>query len=344
MKTPWLLLLAVLGLGCSGRPRTPVVVYSPHGKEMLVEFEKSYEEKFPDQDVQWLDMGSQDVYDRIRTERSNPQADVWWGAPSIVFARAERESLLERYLPSWEGAVPSDARSRGGCWYGTFLTPEVIMYNSRILSDSTAPADWDDLLLPQWRDKIIIRSPLASGTMRIIFSALLQRENERTGDPGAGFRWLARLDANTRTYAADPTQLYLKIAREEGLVTLWDLPDVIIQVRKNGYPFGYRIPSSGTPVITDGIAIVRGSKHPKEARQFYEFVTSRESMIRQATAFGRIPARYDIPADQLPEWIARLRLTPMSVNWNAIEEHEREWMHVWDEKVKGSGRTGGGSP
>jgi iron(III) transport system substrate-binding protein len=173
--------------------------------------------------------------------------------------------------------------------------------------------------------------------MRIIYSAIIQREIKRTGDEDAGFRWLLKLDANTKTYAADPTQLYLKIAREEGLVTLWNLPDIILQARINGYPFGYVIPRSGTPLITDCIAIVRGTRHPEEAARFYEFVTSRESMVQQAMKFARIPTRSDIPVRELPEWISTLHLTGMEIDWTALETDEKDWMKKWDEEIKGSG-------
>jgi len=327
-------------VGCSGPQKTPVVVYSPHGKEMLTAFERDYESLYPDEDVQWLDMGSQDVLDRIRTEKENPQADVWWGAPMTAFMKAEQEGLLERYVPSWDSAVAPDFKSREAFWYGTFVTPEVIMYNSTRIAPGAAPKDWDDLLEPAWKDKIIIRSPLASGTMRIIYAAMIFRQIRRGGNADAGLAWLRRLDANTKSYASDPTQLYLKIAREEGLVTLWDLPDVMIQVKTNGYPFGFVIPASGTPLITDGIALVRGAKHSAGGRRFYEFVTSRESLIRQAREFARIPARDDIPAAELPAWIADLHLKPLPVDYDTLAAHEKEWMTLWDEQVRGRGKEG----
>ena len=334
----WKLLVSLFILvGCSGGQKKTVTIYSPHGKEMLGEFEKQFEALYPDVDVRWLDMGSQDAYDRIRTERINPQADIWWGAPSMMFVKAESEGLLEQYVPTWDTVAASEFKSKSGFWYGTFITPEVIMYNSRLLSKAEAPQDWDDLLDEKWKDKIIIRYPLASGTMRTIYSALIQREIERTGDKQAGFRWLRRLDANTKAYTADPTQLYLKIAREEGLVTLWNLPDVIIQINANGYPFGYSIPSSGTPLITDCIAIVKGTKNNAEAKLFYEYVTSKESMITQARDFYRIPSRKDIPASELPEWMASLNITPMNVDWELIGLNEKDWMKYWDEHIKGSG-------
>jgi len=161
--------------GCSDGDDGVLLVYSPHGKEMLTEFEKLYEREHQGVDVQWLDMGSQDVYDRVRTERNNPQADIWWGAPWLMFMRAEKENLLEEYHPTWRDSIDQAYTSAAGFWYGTFLTPEVIMYNSRAVSTADLPRDWDDLLDEKWKGKIIIRYPLASGTMRIIYSALIQR-------------------------------------------------------------------------------------------------------------------------------------------------------------------------
>ena len=333
----WVLFSGVGIVACSGTDRKTLVVYSPHGKEMLSDFEMAYESRHQDVDVQWLDMGSQDVYDRIRTERSNPQADLWWGAPWLMFMRAEEEGLLESYHPTWRDSIEDEYRSVGGYWYGTFLTPEVIMYNNRVIDAGEAPRDWDDLLEKKWKGKIIIRYPLASGTMRIIYSALIQRASRLSGQgPDAGFLWLLALDANTRSYTADPTQLYIRIAREEGLITLWNLPDVVTQRDLNGYPFGYTIPESGTPMIIDGIAIVRGTEKREEAIRFYEFVTSQEALNLQAEKYYRIPARLDA---QRPSWLGAVMLKPMDVDWKEIAAAEKEWMKRWDETVKGQGAS-----
>lgn len=337
------ILLAALAFGaCSRSSVRPVVVYSPHGKEMLTAFAAAYEALHPDQQVRWIDMGSQDVYDRIRTERHNPQADLWWGAPMTVFSRAEREGLLEEYIPSWDSVLPRAYKSARGFWCGTFVTPEVIMYNNARVDSASAPKDWDDLLSPSWQGRIVIRSPLASGTMRIIFASMIMREIQRGGSVRSAMVWLGRLDANTKTYAADPTQLYIMIAREEGLITLWDLPDVMMQVHANGYPFSYVIPSSGTPLITDAIAIVKGAQHPTEARQLYEFLTSPQSMVRQAQEFFRIPTRSDLPRADLPPWMSKLDLKPLPVDFDSIAMHEKEWMSLWDQTVRGRGASASG--
>ena len=89
-----------------------------------------------------------------------------------------------------------------------------------------APHDWDDVLDPKWRDKILIRNPNPSDTMRAIFGAMIGRFYKDTGTPDKGYDWLRKLDANVHEYTADGTLLMQKLARREGLISLWDMPDV----------------------------------------------------------------------------------------------------------------------
>ncbi len=341
MKIGALILIpALIIVGCSRGPqKTPLLVYSPHGKDLLSTFKREFENAHPDVEVQWLDMGAQDVYERIRTERNNPQADVWWGGPMTTFERAAAESLLTAYRPTWAESIPSAAKSNGDFWYGTFYTPEVIMFNKNMLPDSAAPSDWDQLLDPRWRGRIILRSPPASGTMRVIFCSIIQCEIARTGDSTAGFLWLRKLDRNTKTYVADPTQLYLRIAREEAPLSVWDMPDVELQIHRNADPFAYHLPASGTPVLVEGIAIVRGAPHAALAKEFYEFVTSKTSILEQARQFYRVPVRSDIPPDSLPDWIREHPWKPMPVDWRELSNHEEQWMQYWDDHVKGTGNS-----
>src|SRR5205823_10709211 len=101
----WLLALFSILPSCSRDHRTPLVIYSPHGRDLLTLFEHRFEQLHPDVVVHWLDMGSQEVYDRLRSERANPQADVWFGGPGTIFARAARDSLLQAFRPTWAGAI-----------------------------------------------------------------------------------------------------------------------------------------------------------------------------------------------------------------------------------------------
>ncbi|MBI4551125.1 MAG: extracellular solute-binding protein, partial [Candidatus Latescibacteria bacterium] len=239
--------IALMGCGKTERGKTVVTIYSPHGKPILPESEELFEKAHPDIDVQWLDMGAQDALDRVRSERANPQGDVWWGAPSTNFIEAANDGLLAPYTPSWAAQTRPEFKDPQDRWYGTAQLLPIIAYNTQVLTNEQAPQDWDDLLDPRWRGKIVIRYPLASGTMRTIFSAMIWRFYKETGKPDQGYAWLRSLDANTKEYAADPTLMFQKLARREGVVTLWLMSDIMLQVERYHYPFGFVVPKSGTP-------------------------------------------------------------------------------------------------
>jgi len=326
--------------GCGGDGRAVLIVYSPHGKDMLEHYERTFEAAHPGVDVQWVDMGSQEVLDRLRAEAANPQADVWFGAPAETFSKAAKEGLLARYRPTWAGAVPPDARDPRDLWYGTYLTPEVIAYNTQAVSAAEAPKDWDDVLDPKWRGKVVIRDPVASGSMRAIFGGIIARAVAQTGSPEAGYEWLRRLDANTKEYTLNPTLLYQKLGRQEGLISLYNMPDIATLRERFNIPVTYVIPASGTPLLVDAIAIVRGTKRPEAARQYYEFVTTLDAMLEAAARFRRIPARTDLPADSLPAWIreARAQIRPMPGDQRMLADSLDAWMTYWDRHIRNSRR------
>jgi iron(III) transport system substrate-binding protein len=329
---------ALLFAGCSGDHRTPLVIYSPHGRDLLTLFERRFEQLHPDVDVRWLDMGSQEVYDRLRSERVNPQADVWFGGPATIFARGAADSLIEPFRPAWAEAIDPNGRGPGDAYFAVYETPAVLVYASQALRPAEAPQDWDDLLLPQWKGKVLIRDPLASGTMRAVWGMLIERGLKQTGDTASGFQWLRRLDGQTKEYVQNSALLDQKIVRQEGLVTIWDLPDIQINIR-DGLQLGYVFPRSGTPVIEDAIAVVRSARHREAARAFAEWVGSVEAQLLAAREVYRLPARRDLPVDSIPDWVRDVRqhMKVADVDWSILATREAEWMRYWDENVRGKG-------
>jgi iron(III) transport system substrate-binding protein len=341
MRFKYLLTVLVISLVLfSCRPTTQshrLLVYTPHGQDLLRDFVNRYKEKYPDADVQFLDMGSREILERVRVERNRPQADLWWGASHTTFQTASEENLLTEFRPSWADKVPETSRDPQGRWFGTYETPQVIAYNSDAVPAADAPRDWDDVLDPKWHDKILIRNPNPSDTMRAIFGAMIWRFQKDTGSPEKGFEWLRKLDANVHEYTADGTLMMQKLARREGLITLWDMPDVRLYKEQKNFPVAYNLPASGTPVITDGIAIIRGGPNEEEARRFYEFVTTPESLTYAAHKYYRIPIRTDLDRSQLPAWMNE-HVTRMPLDWELLRKQGADWLRYWDTEIRGKGK------
>jgi iron(III) transport system substrate-binding protein len=315
-----------------------LLIYTPHGQDMLRDFVGRYKQQNPDVNIQFLDMGSRQILERVRIERNRPQVDLWWGASHTTFQTAADENLLAEFRPSWADATPTASRDEQSRWYGTYETPQVIAYNSDAVGAHEAPKDWDDVLDPKWRDKVLIRDPTPSDTMRTIFGAMIWRYYKDSGSPEQGYEWLRKLDANVHEYTVDGTLLMQKIGRREGLVTLWDMPDVRLFKEQNGLPIGYAVPASGTPVITDGIAIVRGAPNEEEARRFYEFVTTPESLIYAAHKYYRIPVRQDLDRTKLPGWMNE-PFTRLPLDWNLLRNQGTDWLRYWATEIRGRGKN-----
>ena len=330
-----ILLLGLVSLAaCRRDPRTPVYVYSPHGREQLQLLEREFEAARPDVDVRWLDMGSQEILDRIRFEKVNPQCDVWFGGPTTTFDRGVSEDLLEPYRPGWADSVDRRGAGPRDLYWPVYRTPAVIAWNSDAVAAAEAPKDWDDLLAPRWKGQVVIRDPMASGTMRAIWGHLI----ERAGGAAPGMEWLRRLDAQTKSYALNPTLLIEKMQRRDGLVTLWDLPD-ILSAQDQKRPFAYAFPASGTVVIDDAIAIVRGARHREAAEAFVEFVGGVDAQILTAKAAFRLPARKGLPRDRVPEWvnIVDRDMKVADVDWKLLAKEGAGWMAEWDRTVRSRG-------
>lgn len=319
-------LLGLLLLGCSS-PNV-VVVYSPHGAEMLGDYEILFEAAHPNVDVQVLDMGSQEVYSRIRAEKSRPQCDVWWGAPSTMFMQAADEGLLAPYTPTWAEALAPEYKDIEGRWYATFRSPLALLFNSRHYTAEDMPRTWDDLLGEAWKGKISLRRPLESGTMRTFISAMIARADS----DDAGVDWLRRLHENTGEYLGNPALLFDHIKKNPENISVWLMPDVVMQTVRNGFPFDYYIPP-GTPVLTDGIALVNGAPHEEWARKFYEFVTTKEALVHQATEYAKLPARDDIDDSLLPPKLVTQKVQAMPIDWKVFAAHEPAWCDRWKTEV-----------
>ncbi len=334
----FLIVVATCALAaCRRDARTPLVLYSPHGRDLLGLIEREFERAHPDVDVRWLDMGSQEVYDRLRSEKANPQADVWYGGPDTIFSRGAREGLLAAYRPSWADAVAPESRHADDLYFGLYRTPAMPVYNSAAIPAAEAPKEWDDLLEPKWKGKILIRDPLASGTMRAVWGYILSKSVRETGSPERGFQWLARLDAQTKEYVFNPILLYEKIVRQEGLLTIWDLPDTLLE-RQRGSPLQYVFPKSGTPVIDDAVGLVAGSRHAAVAKQFIDFLGEKPIQVLAAEKTFRLPARTDL-GNALPEWALEIEreMVPAEVDWDLVGKEGSAWMATWDRTIRGKG-------
>lgn len=315
-----------------------LTIYTARDKALATEVVADFEKANPNYagKVQLLTLGAQEALERVKAEKSNPQGDIWWGGTQQQMQQAAAEQVLSPAPKDVIDTVPAEQRDADGVWVGEMKLAEVIFYNKDMLTADQAPKDWDDLISPAMKDKIAIRDVLASGTMRSIYAAMIDRQFDAAGSPDAGYEWLRKLDANTKVYAANPTDLYLRITRQEAAVTAWNLQDVMLQIQNQKAPFTPVVPESGAPMLIDGVAKIKDGPSPAGADAFLSFLMSKEEQTKLSETYFQIPT---ISLPKEPSWLADLDLKEMKVNWERVNTSEPEWSNYWAANIKGQGNS-----
>ena len=345
--TPNLIALGLIGLlfgACHSdskdrpTPENTLIIYTGRDKDEVAAVVGLFTEKHPQYKgkVETVILGAQAALDRLRAEKSNPQAGFLWGGTLEGLQQAANEGLLAPSNPVNANLIDVSRKDPQGRWFAEILLPEVIVYNHELLKPEEAPKDWDDLITPAFKGKLVIRDVMPSGTMRTIFSAMIYRQFAATGSVGSGFDWLKRLDANTAIYTPNPDDMYLKLDRGVGTVTLWNLQDALIQPLKNNRPWSYVMPTSGVPVLLDGVGVVSNPKVMKAAQEFEDFLLDPQLQLQLARDYYQIPAM-KVPDEGRPEWLARLHLQEMKLDWELMGHKQKEWMDYWSQNIKGKG-------
>ncbi len=306
-----------------------VVVYSTHGEDMLEMVADAYQ-KETGVKVDFINLKGA-LADRIRAEKANPQSDVMYGAPSSVFLEMKSEGLFDAFKPSWADKINPLFKDSDSYWYGTIQTPVMMFYNTEMLSEEDAPKDWYELADPKFKNNLVFRNALSSSA-RATYSSLLQ-QFEKNGELDNGWKFMKDLDANTKNYYGSGSMLFQAVGRKEAAVSFMVLNSIIDNKIKNKMPLAVIDAESGSPVITDGIALIHGAKHPNAAKSFIEFAGSAKIQALLAQKFNRLPTHPDALADS-PEWMANTSFKVMDVDWQALAAKQSAWMQKWDSEVK----------
>lgn len=320
------------------QPSESLTIYTGRDKDEVAWVVSEFEKEFPEYagKVTTVIAGAQDNLDRMRAESGNPQAGFLWGGTQQQFEQAADEGLLAAYTPKNGDAVADKYKDPNGQWIAEMLLPEVIIYNSDLLTAETAPQDWSDLGDPEWKDKIVIRDVMPSGTMRTIYAAIVYSAFADDGSPDAGYELLKKIDANTVSYAATPDDMYTQLDQGTGQVTVWNMQDALIQPLKNNRPWGYIMPKSGAPVLVDGVGIIKNDKQQAAAQSFMDFLMEPKMQAKLAADYYQISAM-DIPEADQPEWMKDFKINEQKIDWAVFADHQDEWMTYWADNIKDKG-------
>lgn len=225
--------------------------------------------------VQYQRLSTGEVQAKIEEENGNPSADVWFGGTTDPYNVVAAEGLLEAYeAENASHLLGSQYRDPDGYWYGIYKGILGFMVNKDELArmNLEAPADWRDLLKPEYKGLIWLSNYNTAGTAKLVINTMIQKYGH-----DEGIQYLVDLDKNIQVYTKSGSGPSKNVGTGECVIGIGFLHDGITQIVDNGYEnVQLIIPSSGTSFEIGATAIFKGAKHPNAAKLWVEYALSPE--------------------------------------------------------------------
>ena len=225
--------------------------------------------------VNYQRLSTGEVQAKIEEENGNPSADAWFGGTTDPYNVLAKEDLLEPYAAQNASHLISDMyKDAEGKWYGIYKGILGFMVNTDELErlGLEAPADWADLLKPEYKGLIWLSNYNTAGTAKLVINTMIQKYGH-----DEGIQYLVDLDKNIEVYTKSGSGPSKNVGTGECVIGIGFLHDGITQIVDNQYGnIALVIPSSGTSFEIGATAMFKGAKHPNAAKLWIEYALSPE--------------------------------------------------------------------
>ena len=279
----------VLVAGCKEEPAVTLYtsVDEPFAREVVAAFEKKTGIRV---DLRGdVEAGkTTGLVNRLRAEKNNPQADVFWSSEIFNTIQLADAGLLAAYRPPTDD-IPERYKDANGLWTAIGLRGRVLGYNTKAVQPDGLPKTWREITDKRWAGQLGVADP-RFGTTRGHFAACLALWGEseyRTFLDELNTVLHGQLMPGNSTAAENVAKGNLQICAT-------DTDDVYVR-QKRDKPIDMTYPDmgdGGTLLIPNSIALIAGGPHPETARKLIDFLTSAEvERLLAKSDSGNFPVR-----------------------------------------------------
>jgi iron(III) transport system substrate-binding protein len=267
-----LLLVALATVACN-RSQEPLTIYSGRSENLIGPLLRQFAKQTKISiDVRYGD--SAELALLLSEEGSRTEADVFLSQSPGPAGFLASKGLLAKLDQPILGRVVEGSRDSAGRWLGTTGRVRVLVYNREMVKEADLPKSIFELSDPRYERKVGVAPTNAS------FQDAVTAMRHAVGDDKT-LSWLKGLVANNSPTYANNNAIVEAVGRGEiplGLVNhyynlrfLADDPD--LPSRNYIFPNG----DLGSMLLVSPVAILRSSDDMDRARQFIEFLVSKQA-------------------------------------------------------------------
>jgi ABC-type Fe3+ transport system substrate-binding protein len=251
--------------------------------------------------VNAIPAGTPVAYGRIVEWKGRPDADIFWGGESALFEKLVEQKLLQKVeiaKEAWDSIPaaigkpkPIPLKDPDGYWVGTALEPYGLVYHPKKIQrlGIAEPKEWEDLLHPKLKGEVAQCAPTRSSSSNATYEVMLSMFGE-----DKGWEWLKKLAANTGHFTARSRDVPTVVAKGEYAAGFAVPSYMAFEEKLAGFDIKFVAPKNSF-VTPEPMAILAGSRNPRAARAFIEFLlTERGQRVFMERGLFPITPRYKV--------------------------------------------------
>ncbi|WP_343216373.1 ABC transporter substrate-binding protein [Clostridium simiarum] len=315
--------------GDSKKKDLKLTIYSglmeDHMIKAMSEFEKETGVK-----TEAVRMSSGEILGRIRAEKENPKASIWFGGPADGFVQADEEGLLEKYASPNAKDIPDKYKDKDGAWTGIYVGYLGFVSNGKLLKEKGAevPKSWDDLLKPEFKGQISISNPGSSGTAYTALATVIQLMGEEKG-----LEYMKQLNSQVKSYEKSGTAPARMAGQGEVMVGVSFLHDGIKYREEGMKDLVMSTPIEGTGYEIGAVGMIKGAPDAEAAKMFIDWC-----LTKKAQELGQSVGSYQFltnPSAQPPKQVEELKDTKLiDYNLDWAGKNRSAVVEKWSKAIK----------
>lgn len=283
-------------------------LYTSVPQNIAGRIEESLKKRHPDLRMTIFRAGTGEVVAKLAAEQKAGavQADVVWVAEPSTYEEFKKQDLLLKFAPKDADKLSAELKDPDGHYYAGRLINTVIIYNTQLVK--TPPTGWRDLTKPEFKGKIGLPTPSASGAAVAFIGALSK-------SPEFGYGFLADLKANGAVQVQNNTEANTKVAKGEHMVAS-TLDYMIRELKAQGSPVDIVWPKEGAIFTPSPVGIVKTSKNVEASKAFVDYLLSQQGQQDMVEVGSFLPVRDDVTPPKGAPKLSEIKRFPL--DWKDI--------------------------
>jgi iron(III) transport system substrate-binding protein len=289
-----------------------VVMYTSVPTFLLDRWKALFEKQYPGVPITYFRSGTGKVLARIEAERRAGAVGndvVWLADPTTYRGLVHDKALASFEPPEWKSITL--AKEPHGYYAAGRILVGVLLVNRKVMPN--APKSFADLVKPEYKGKIVIASPLISGSTNIIDGAMLK-------DSRFGWKYFEDLKKNDVLVLKDVPDVARSVASGERAAGI-SLTLYKYQPEFKNSPMEIVFPTEGAVLVASPLGLMAKGPHPNAGKLFYRFLLSAPAQAVLAES-GIYPARNDVPPPVGLPTLDKLKTLAPDPDWIATHQQE----------------------